>query len=145
MVGFEAKRIQLCSEFRIQLHIFRHILYCCLRIAYLRDFCDCSTKVPALLFRLEFLLYTVLLLTTKNHLLNCFYVVFQRNKSLLFSILGAEVSVQCLCLWSDSQVLQYWLKQAGKKLKDCIQKRVTHILKIAKTNRCFYLATHYKS
>ena len=36
-------------------------------------------------------------------------------------------------------------KAIGKEMKDWIQKRVTHILKITKTNQWFYLATHYKS
>ena len=95
----------------------------------------------------------VRLLTSKNHLvpskplsilrlelLSC--VLLSRLIDSVQKALESEVVSEKICLWSDSQVALWWLKQVNKRWNVWIQNKVELIRALVEPSRWYYVSTH---
>ena len=138
------------------LEICRHVLCCSHRVVQLHGFCDASGKSYCACVYIRVAcphVVNVRLLTSKNRLvpskplsiprlelLSC--VLLSRLIDSVQKALESEVVLEKICLWSDSQVALWWLKQVNKRWNVWVQNKVELIRALVEPSRWYYVSTH---
>ena len=131
-------------------------MFCDVLFEQLHGFCDTSGKAHCACVYIRVLCQHRLrarLLASKYHLIlskplssPCFELLLCVLLSRLIDssqkALETELVLENVCLWSDSQMALWWLKQVNKRWSVWVQNRIEYVWALIEPSRWYYVSTY---